>query len=304
VSRTFTVADEGLHPPGGEALWSESYYYDFADADASVGGYVRLGVYPNWGRAWYWACLVRPGEPAVMVADNFVPMPIGLPDGNAEVRGEGYRATQRISRPGQLVTLEVDADGFGLDLRWATAEAVYPYAATTRYEVPCTVDGSIRWGADGFALSGPGQRDHSWGERDWWSMSWLWTAGRLDDGTAFHGTQVNFGPPVPVAGYVTTPEGDLTDCGDFRSATTFGASGLPLACAVQVGDLMLTVVPVAYAPVQLESATGETAVFLRAMCRFESSDGRRGSGWTEWHQPPGWRTHDWDGFVRDSPPTT
>jgi hypothetical protein len=27
------------------------------------------------------------------------------------------------------------------------------------------------------------------------------------------------------------------------------------------------------------------ARFPRALCRFESADGRRGAGWTEWNQP-------------------
>ncbi|MGP4022423.1 DUF7064 domain-containing protein [Actinomadura sp. 3N407] len=57
-------ADEDLHDPGPEPLWNESYYFDFAAPDGSVAGYMRLGLYPNWDRAWYWAALVRPGRPA------------------------------------------------------------------------------------------------------------------------------------------------------------------------------------------------------------------------------------------------
>ena len=30
---------------------------------AALGGYVRLGLYPNVGVAWYWACLVGEGRP-------------------------------------------------------------------------------------------------------------------------------------------------------------------------------------------------------------------------------------------------
>ena len=42
-------ADEETHPAGPELLWSESYYLDFAAADGSLGGYVRIGRYPNLG---------------------------------------------------------------------------------------------------------------------------------------------------------------------------------------------------------------------------------------------------------------
>ena len=116
-----TAADEDLHPAGPERLWNESYYFDFAAPDGSVGGYVRLGLYPNWDRAWYWACVVRPGRPAVLVADNAVPLPahgstavrtaaIGATpaDHGAAARGQGHarrdsclaaRAGRRIRRP-------------------------------------------------------------------------------------------------------------------------------------------------------------------------------------------------------------
>ena len=51
-------SDEGHHPPGDDPLWNESWYFDFVTADGSLGGYVRLGRYPNLGVVWYWACLV------------------------------------------------------------------------------------------------------------------------------------------------------------------------------------------------------------------------------------------------------
>jgi len=46
----------------------------------------------------------------------------------------------------------------------------------------------VTYGATVTAFTGvPGQRDHSHGVRDWWSMDWVWSALHLDDGTALHG---------------------------------------------------------------------------------------------------------------------
>ena len=72
-----TAADERRHPPGDEPWWNESWYFDFATADASLGGYVRIGLYPNQGsaRAWYWACVVGEGRPLVIVVDHDVAPP-------------------------------------------------------------------------------------------------------------------------------------------------------------------------------------------------------------------------------------
>jgi hypothetical protein len=74
-----------------------------------------------------------------------------------------------------------------LDLVWKTRGEPYAYRVTTRYEIPCRVVGSVRVGGEDLPLSGPGQRDHSWGTRDWWSAEWMWSAGQLEDGTRFHG---------------------------------------------------------------------------------------------------------------------
>ena len=68
-------ADERAHPPGEERLWGESWYFDFTDRAGTLGGYVRLGLYPNLGVAWYWACLVGEGRPLVTVIDHDVRLP-------------------------------------------------------------------------------------------------------------------------------------------------------------------------------------------------------------------------------------
>ncbi len=39
--------DEARHTPDAEELWNESYYCDFVNADGSLGGWLRLGLYPN-----------------------------------------------------------------------------------------------------------------------------------------------------------------------------------------------------------------------------------------------------------------
>ena len=72
---TLSSGDERAHAPGTERLWGESWYFDFTDREGTLGGYVRLGLYPNLGVAWYWACLVGEGRPLVTVIDHEVPLP-------------------------------------------------------------------------------------------------------------------------------------------------------------------------------------------------------------------------------------
>jgi hypothetical protein len=304
------ASDEGLHTPGPELLWNESYYFDFAAGDGSAGGYVRLGLYPNWQRAWYWACLVRPGQPTILLADNAAPMPAG---GLMQLRTGTYAAGQEITQPlgaarltldGTAVLLPQPAAAYGdlseaepvrlaLDLEWETAGGVYPYRDMARYEIPCVVTGSVVAGAEEVRISGFGERDHSWGERDWWQISWLWSSGRLEDGTAFHGIQANIGFAIPWPSFEVPPGGEVRHLAGFCAETVFDADGLPERSTLRLPGAPLSAIPLAFAPVALTSPDGRVTHFPRALCRLEAADGRAGYGWVEWNQPPGWREHDW-----------
>jgi hypothetical protein len=148
------------------------------------------------------------------------------------------------------------------------------------------VHGDVLIGRERIAVEGPGERDHSWGERDWWAFPWCWTAGRLDDGTAFHASRpfidgVKFEP-----GFVLTPDKGMTPIDRFTVSTDLGDEGLPTSATMELGSLALDVQPIAHAPVALESPDGRVSRFPRSLCRFREADGRNGVGWTEWLQPP------------------
>ncbi|HYI62407.1 MAG TPA: hypothetical protein VEW93_11460 [Acidimicrobiales bacterium] len=310
--RTTPVAarDEGRHRPGPEPLWNESWYFDFAAADGSLGGYVRLGLYPNLGVAWYWACLVGEGRPLVTVIDHDVPLPrTGL-----EVRSEGLWADHNLETaldhwslgceafavgvddPTEVYgDLRGDRVPFGLDLEWETDGGAYAYPGVDRYEVPCRVTGEVLVGAERIEVDGPGQRDHSWGARDWWTYGWCWSSAALDDGSRTHATHVTLGDEdLYATGYVQAPDGLPRPVDGVRRGQDLGPTGLPTAGWVHLGGqdggagapVELAVAPVAFAPVLLTAPDGREARFPRALCRYTAADGRTGVGWTEWNQPP------------------
>ena len=296
------AADEARHEPTDEQLWSESWYLDFVDVDRGIGGYVRLGLYPNLGTAWYWACVVGPDRPLVTVIDHEVPLP---PARSHEVRTEGLWADYTVETPLDHVSVGVEAFAVGVDdpalvygelrgervplgfdLEWETDGGTYAYPGVTRYEVPCRVHGEVLVGAERFEVDGHGQRDHSWGVRDWWSYGWSWTAGRLDDGTRFHGVDVALdGTPLYGTGYTLRPGREVVGTDRVARSEVLGPEGLPTTGSWQVGELAMEVEPVAFAPVLLARRDGATSRFPRAWCRFTAPDGRRGEGWTEWNQP-------------------
>ena len=297
------ATDEGRHEPTSEQLWNESYYFDAVSADGSLGAYVRIGLYPNLGVAWYTAFVCGPGRATVGVVDFQAPLPAG---GSLAVDREGLRADHVCEEPLQrfAVTLQArgeaheDASAFlrgepgapaevSLALLWQTDGVPYAYRLATRYEIPCSVTGTISIDGHELSLAGPGQRDHSWGTRDWWSMDWMWSAGALDDGARVHAVALRI-PEAPVlsVGYVQRPGGELIELDAVEASEEVAADGLirRARIAVDRGLPALEVTPLAFGPLRLVAPDGRVAHFPRAMCRLTAEDGRTGLGWVEWNR--------------------
>ena len=307
-------SDEGRHPPDPDDLWNESYYFDFVTPDHAVGGWLRLGLYPNRQVAWWTAWIVRPGQPGICAVDYHAPVPPG--DGLVSVRPDaGDRVELEIGEP--LTTFRLAADTIaalmvnpedaylpsstltmsrlGVDLTWTTDGVPYHYELTTRYEIPCTVAGTITIGEETIAVEGQGQRDHSWGVRDWWAFGWCWCSMRLDDGTRIHLSDIRI-PGMPVFfGYIQTPHARSTPAALPVTALsvheTLGEHGFPTTAHIDVAastthDLHLDITPLAFGPVLLrDDENGKTSRFPRAMLACQTEDGRTGAGWIEWNQP-------------------
>ena len=298
-----SAVDEDAHEPGTQPMWSESWYADFVDEAHGVGGWFRLGMIPNENRAWVNALLCGPGIPTLAVNDFEVALPddacavgtaaIELTHGATEplqtyhVRLRG--AAQAYDDPSALLREESGRPvELSMDLTWTTAGTPYQYRLTPRYEIPCTVSGTVV--ADGRVLdlaSVPGQRDHSWGVRDWWSMDWVWSALHLADGTHLHGVDLRIpgAPPIGV-GYIQSPGGPLVELQSVSAHEEFGDNDLPVATelALAPGDVTATVEIRGHAPVLLTATDGRVSHFPRAWATVTTADGRAGVGWLEWNR--------------------
>ena len=306
-------SDEGRHPPDPEDLWNESYYFDFVAPDRSLGGWLRLGLYPNRGVAWWTAWIVRPGRPGLCSVDYHAPVPPG--DSLATTTAhDGTRIAMEVRHPLEEFHLVADTAGLlvepdrlgydetgwtpsrlGVDLTWTTDGVPYHYELTTRYEIPCTVAGTVSLGNEVIHIDGQGQRDHSWGVRDWWAFGWCWCSMRLDDGTRIHLSDIRI-PGMPLFfGYIQTPHEPSTPGARPVTALsvqeTLGDHGFPTKAHIHVAaapddDLHLDVEPLAFGPVLLrDDESGKTSRFPRAMVGCRTDDGRTGAGWIEFNQP-------------------
>jgi hypothetical protein len=295
------AADEHRHSHGGEELWNESWYFDVVADDRTLGAYVRLGLYPNLGVSWITAIVCGPERPTVAVVDFQAPVPaaerLTVTSGDTRVELSCEAALERYRV--RLVATGMQYDDASallrgeagapvpveLELVWETQGEPYAYRITTRHEIPCAVDGTLTVGDRKLALSGPGQRDHSWGPRDWWSAEWMWSAGRLDDGTRFHAVVFRMPdtPPIGV-GYLQPPDGGLAELDNVAASEEVGPDGLITTARIGLDDLQLGVEPLAFGPLRLEAPDGRISEFPRAMCAVRGRDGRSGVAWVEWNR--------------------
>jgi hypothetical protein len=295
--------DEHAHPAGTEPLWSESWYADFVDAAQGLGGWVRIGLIPNQQTAWFHALLCGPDLPTVAVVDFEVPVPTdpwvlrtdAIEAGHSAgaplqtYRVELRARAQAYADPSALLRGEPGTPAeLAMDLTWTTDGTPYQYRLTTRYEIPCTVSGTVTVdGTDYRIESVPGQRDHSWGVRDWWSMDWMWSALHLDDGTHIHGLSLRI-PQTPAMGigYLQGPDRKVSELHTVNTRETFGANGLPIDMTVDIapGEITANIDVRGHAPLRLTAADGRVSQFPRAWASVSTADGRNGVGWLEWNR--------------------
>ncbi|OCB58482.1 phosphotransferase [Mycobacterium vulneris] len=298
--------DEFAHTPTDEALWNESWYFDFTDAEAGLGGWIRLGLIPNQDTAWINVLFCGPGMPTVALNDFHAPL--AEP---SSVKGEGVELNLHPDEPLEVYRLTATGTGEAfddpaallrgesgravsvtLDLTWHTAGVPYQYRITPRYEIPCTVSGTVIIGDQTHLVEAvAGQRDHSWGVRDWWAMNWVWSAIHLDDGTHLHGVDIRIPgmPPIGI-GYSQRGGEPLVELQSVTAQYTVGEDDLPVSTTLtlQPGDIEAAVDIQGHAPVLLVAPGGEGAgrvsQFPRAWAKVRTADGRTGIGWLEWNR--------------------
>ena len=171
-----------------------------------------------------------------------------------------------------------------IDLVWETAGVPFQWRLATRYEIPCRVTGTVTVDGEKIEFSGPGQRDHSWGSRDWWASDWMWSGLHLDDGTHTHAVAVPTHPDFGV-GYVQK-DGEMTETSGIRHTCEVTGDGLVSSAKVAMdpGGIDLTVEPLGFGALYLEAPDGRVSHFPRAMVRLTGADGRSGLGWMEWNR--------------------
>lgn len=311
--------EEFFHVPSAAEFWNESHYFDFVGDD--LQGHARLGFYPNRGSANVFAYLIEDGTVHSLRDDEISPERThGL-----AVREDDYRFAATPKRVGEAWELEIEGEfrrsadpadvlageGDPVDVS-LSLEATYrhePFLYTggrdfparegeDRYEVATAVTGTVTIDGRDRAVDTVGERDHSWGVREWTDAEWLWISGAFDDGTAYN--HLTFWlPDFPDQRYVNGFWYDggsvepLTDA-TVAASPAFGEEtgrrwmreGEPpridLELAWDGGSATIDVEPFATTPVDwADDETGHRAVLNRSPARQRKDGSVEGRGFLE-----------------------
>ncbi len=241
---------DGFEPreAGEHEDWSESLYFNFHDREAELTAFMRIGLRPNRGVKEAFLFMMSPGMVCGMRADGAGG---GLEAGGLSFAPEGQG--WRLAFSGQLASMTedgpipIDAD---MDVLWTPLNEEFDYrrcvsaegerlaasvAAEHREQYGEAV-GKVALGGEVRRVRGLGERDHSWGVRDWNApREWMWINCQLDRRTAFNLTRLVLDEGEVVAGFVHRDGRSLA----VRRATVetrYAAKGGPQSFDIDIAD--------------------------------------------------------------------
>jgi hypothetical protein len=165
-----TKKDELLHRPTAESKWRESYYFNWVDLENKFSGFSTIGVVPNEKKREFVLALfidnqveVHYQEPVLEAYKN---------DISAMLRDD--KLAYKMIRPFKEWQITYVCQKFRFQLNFKTRFLTYNFATDSsgswhhHFEASGIISGGIEY-VNGTAMNikGYGQRDKSWGHRDW-----------------------------------------------------------------------------------------------------------------------------------------
>ena len=166
--------DEYAHKPNEKPDWRESYYFNWVDLDSGISGFSTIGLLPNARKREFVFALFYDGEREVYFLE-----PEGkVPDEFLRSLSDGVLSYEIVA-PFKEWRIRYKGKNLQADIRWIGRFPAYDFGQgsgtswTGHFEQSGAPRGIIKF-SDGKSVefSGLGERDKSWGSRDWHIESW------------------------------------------------------------------------------------------------------------------------------------
>ncbi len=176
-------SDEYAHTPNEEPTWRESYYFNWVDIDTGISGFSTIGLLPNIQKREFVFALFHGLEREVYFKE---------PEGVfSEVFSESLTdgtLTFKIIEPLKEWQIVYTGERLEAVIHWPARFPAYDFGGgsgtswTGHFEQSGVPHGTIEF-PDGkiVHIKGYGERDKSWGSRDWHIENWFALHAQFDD---------------------------------------------------------------------------------------------------------------------------
>jgi hypothetical protein len=209
-----------LHEFGKDPEWNERFYFNFYDKARDIFAFMRIGLKRNMNEKAAFCFLMMPDRSILGWKDQVPAENNELAAGNlrfekilVEKRWHLAFSGAMERRKGaavshELVSFSADYDCLNrvFDYRDCVSgvnEKVSEKVATQHLEQFGRINGTLTVGTKEYALDGLGERDHSWGVRDWNAPKmWIWLTCQFSEKCALNVTKLVMDAGAVDAGFV------------------------------------------------------------------------------------------------------
>ncbi|MEM2087817.1 MAG: hypothetical protein QXF52_03990 [Thermoproteota archaeon] len=173
MMNTLSPEDEENHKPSERKDWRESYYFNFVDLENMVSGFTTIGLYPNLSKREFVFAVFQGGEKHLYHQEHDALFSLET----FECLDDG-RLSFQLVEAFKSWRIVFSSPGLEAEILWTDRFPAFSFGRGSgtswegHFEQSGTVSGRIRIGGIEKNIHGYGQRDKSWGPRQWHIDHW------------------------------------------------------------------------------------------------------------------------------------
>jgi hypothetical protein len=173
--------DELLHQPTNQIKWRESYYFNWSELDNKISGFSTIGILPNEKRREFVFLLFLKDRNEIYYKEP----PLREYNQDINIMLQDKRLSYHLIKPFKKWSISYQSRKMQLELAFETRFPTHNFGLNSskswhqHFESSGIITGKLA-NSDGeiIQVSGYGQRDKSWGFRDWHEFD-KWYAGHF-----------------------------------------------------------------------------------------------------------------------------
>jgi len=238
------VETDIIHEHGEQKNWNESFYFSFYDRGNDICGFLRLGLKPNKNEKMLFCFFMMPDGSLVGTKES-----VEFDEATLSMKGVTFTKVEdekvwNLAFDGELPVHNKGEDSVAkvkFDLRFEGTNPMFNYrecvtsdkealaaaVASEHMEQMGKVLGNLKVDDREYYIKALGERDHSWGERDWTApRAWVWLTCQVSEDFGFNVTKLYMDKGEIDAGFLYM-DGENLPLVKVDMVTEYDADGSP-----------------------------------------------------------------------------